>query len=201
MKLFFSPTSPYVRKCLVVAHELGLNDRITLLPSNVHPVNRDAVIIAHNPLGKVPTFFTDEGLALYDSRVICEWLDDRFSGGLFPRSGAARWPALVLQSLADGILDAALLARYETILRSDAQRSPEWLAGQMDKIHTALQSLEQAPDTLQGRVDIGTLSLACALWYLDLRFDDWGWRGRYPALATWAAAFTQRPSLSATWSL
>ncbi len=201
MKLFFSATSPYVRKCLVVAHELGVADRIALLPSNAHPVNRDATLVASNPLGKVPTFVTDEGAVLYDSRVICEWLDSRFGGSLFPHEGAARWQALVLQSLADGILDAALLARYEEAVRPEPLRWREWHEGQIDKIHTSLQSLQQAPQQLQGRVDIGTLALGCALGYLDLRFDAWGWRKRYPALAEWAAGFLQRPSLQASWKL
>lgn len=202
MKLYFSATSPYVRKCLVTARELGVDQHITLLGANAHPVNRDRTLVAANPLGKVPTLVTDDGLALYDSRVICEWLDARFgSGTLFPREGAARWQALVLQSLADGVLDAALLARYETAVRPEAQRWADWTAGQMDKIHTSLQSLEQAPQQLQGRVDIGTLALACALGYLDLRYADWGWRARYPRLADWAAGFMQRPSLQAQWAL
>lgn len=122
MKLHFSPTSPYVRKCMVSAHELGVADRITLLPSKAHPVDRDATLVATNPLGKVPAFITDDGLVLYDSRVICEWLDSSFNGRLFPREGTARWHALVLQSLADGILDAALLARYEEAARPEALR-------------------------------------------------------------------------------
>lgn len=202
MKLYFSATSPYVRKCLVTAHELGVDQRITLLPANAHPVNRDRTLVAANPLGKVPTLVTDDGLALYDSRVICEWLDSRFGAGtLFPREGAARWQALVLQSLADGVLDAALLARYETAVRPEGQRWADWTAGQMDKIHTSLLSLEQAPQQLQGRVDIGTLALACALGYLDLRYADWGWRSRYPHVADWAAGFMQRPSLQAQWAL
>lgn len=201
MQLFFSVTSPYVRKCLVVAHELGVADRITLLPSNAHPVNRDATIIERNPLGKVPTLISDDGLALYDSRVICEWLDSSFGGSLFPRDGAARWQALVLQSLADGMLDAALLARYEVAARPEPQRWAEWTDGQMDKLRTSLLALEQAPERLQGAVHIGTLSLACALGYLDLRFDDWGWRLRYPRVAAWAAGFMQRPSLQAKWAL
>lgn len=199
MKLFHSATSPYVRKCLVVAHELGVDGRIERLPAAAHPVNRDASIVAANPLGKVPTFVTDDGTVLYDSRVVCEWLDTTFGPRLIPRDGAARWQALVLQSLADGVLDAAILVRYETFLRPEALRWADWQAGQMDKIHTALQSLEQAPAQLQGRVDIGTLALACALGYLDLRFDAWGWRTRYPAVAAWAAGFMQRPSLQASW--
>jgi glutathione S-transferase len=201
MKLFFSPTSPYVRKCLVTAHELGVADRITLLPSNAHPVNRDATIIASNPLGKVPTLVTDDGMALYDSRVICEWLDTSFGGQLFPRDGKARWQALVLQSLADGMLDAALLARYEEAARPEPLRWADWRNAQLDKVDTALQALEQAPEALQGRVDIGTLSLACALGYVDLRFDAWGWRTKFPRVAAWAAAFMQRPSLQASWTL
>lgn len=201
MKLYFSATSPYVRKCLVVAHELGVAERITLLPSNAHPVQRDATLVAQNPLGKVPTLVTDDGQVLYDSRVICEYLDACFGGSLFPRDGVARWQALTLQSLADGMLDAALLARYEEAARPEALRWAEWSAGQLDKLHTSLAALEAAPAQLAGRVDIGTLALGCALGYIDLRFDRLGWRGRYPQVATWAAGFMQRPSMAAQWSL
>lgn len=201
MKLHFSVTSPYARKCMVAAHELGVADRIQRLPSAAHPVNRDATLVAVNPLGKVPTFVTDEGLVLYDSRVICEWLDARFGPRLLPAGGDARWRTLVLQSLADGVLDAALLVRYEDAVRPEALRWADWRNGQMDKIHTSLLSLEQAPQQLHERVDLGTLALGCALGYLDLRFDAWGWRQRYPQLAAWAAGFMQRPSLQASWTV
>ena len=201
MKIYFSPSSPYVRKCLVTAHELGLNERIELLPSNAHPVQRDAQIIASNPLGKVPTLLTDDGTTLYDSRVICEYLDELAGGTLFPRSGPARWQALTLQSLADGMLDAALLARYEDVARPEALRWPEWRAAQLDKLSTSLASLEATTGTLANRVDIGTLSLGCALWYADLRFPDLNWRPHYPRVAAWAEAFGQRPSMHAVWAL
>ena len=201
MKIYFSPTSPYVRKCLVVAHELGLDGQIQLLPSHAHPVQRDAQIIQSNPLGKVPTLVCDDGSVLYDSRVICEFLNDLRGGALFPAPGAARWHALTLQSLADGILDAALLARYEVAVRPEALRWKDWLDGQLDKLWTSLAALEQAPARLGGPVDIGTLSLACALWYLDLRFADQNWRQRFPAVAAWSKDFGARPSLQATWSL
>lgn len=201
MQLFFSPTSPYVRKCLVSAHELGLVSRIELLPSNAHPVQRDQAIIARNPLGKVPTLITDDGSVLYDSRVICEYLDDLAGGALFPRTGAARWAALTLQSLADGVLDAALLARYETAVRPEAQRWTDWLAGQLDKVATSLAALEADPARLHDRIDIGVLSLGCALGYLDLRFADLNWRARYPKLARWAAVLEQRPSMQAKWAI
>ena len=201
MKLYFSPFSPYVRKCLVVGHELGLDARITLLPSSAHPVQRDQAIIANNPLGKVPTLLTDDGQALYDSRVICEYLDDLAGGSLFPKTGAARWLALTLHALADGMLDAALLARYEDVARPEAIRWKEWRAGQLDKVETSLAHLEGNLQTLAGRVDIGSLSIACALWYLDVRFAELQWRGRFPKVAEWYAAFSQRRSTQMTWAL
>jgi glutathione S-transferase len=201
MKIFFSPTSPYVRKCLVSAHELGVLDRIELLPSNAHPVQRDQTIIARNPLGKVPTLITDDGAVLYDSRVICEYLDDLAGGTLFPRSGAARWEALRLQALADGMLDAAVLARYEMAVRPETLRWNDWLAGQLDKVATSLAALEGNAAALNTSVHIGTLSLGCALGYLDLRFTDLNWRQRHPMLALWAAALERRPSMQAKWSL
>ncbi|MEY4749612.1 MAG: hypothetical protein RIQ60_1826 [Pseudomonadota bacterium] len=205
MKLFFSPTSPYVRKCLAVAHELGVADRIDFLVANAHPVNRDASIVAANPLGKVPTLISDDGQALYDSRVICEYLDTTFGAArLIPAQGPARWQALTLQALADGMLDAALLVRYEQIARPEELRWPDWQNGQLDKIETSLTALERGellPLPLDsGRVDIGTLALACALWYLDLRYESLAWRARFPAVARWYADFGQRPSLQTDWS-
>ena len=201
MKLYFSPFSPYVRKCLVSGMELGLNERIELLPSHAHPVQRSRELIATNPLGKVPTLLTDDGTALYDSRVICEYLNDLAGGGLFPSGGRARWQALTLQALGDGVLDAALLARYEDVARPEALRWADWKAGQLDKAHTSLAALEAAPQQLQGRVDIGSITIGCAIWYLDLRFADLGWRDRYPQVAAWYADFSQRPSMQAVWTL
>ncbi|MDB5859708.1 MAG: Glutathione S-transferase [Ramlibacter sp.] len=201
MKILFSPFSPYVRKCLVAAHELGLNDKLQLLPSNAHPVNRDQEIIRDNPLGKVPTFHSDDGQVLYDSRVICEYLNDLARGSLFPASGTARWQALTLQALGDGMLDAALLARYEDVARPEALRWPEWRAAQLDKAETALAHLDARPALLAQRVDIGAITVGCALWYLDLRFADFGWRDRHPQVAQWYATFGQRPSMRAQWAL
>src|SRR5664279_571694 len=113
MKILYSAASPFVRKCLVAAHELGQAGRIELVPAAAHPVNRDPSIVAHNPLGKVPTLITDDGAVLYDSRVICEYLNALGDGGLIPREGPQRWQVLTAQSLADGIMDAAVLTRYE----------------------------------------------------------------------------------------
>ena len=201
MKIYFSPFSPYVRKCLVVGHELGLNARIELLNSNAHPINRDREIIAKNPLGKVPTFLSDDGQVLYDSRVICEYLNDLANGTLLPASGRERWTTLTLQALGDGILDAALLARYEDVARPEAIRWTEWHAAQIDKVETALTSLETNQSQIDARVDLGTLTVGCALWYLDLRFPNLMWRDRFPKVAGWWAGFSQRPSMQAIWAL
>jgi glutathione S-transferase len=201
MKILFSPTSPYVRKCLVTAYELGLNERLQRLPSNAHPVQRDAAIIANNPLGKVPTFFTDDGQVLFDSRVIGEYLNDLVAGPLLPPPGPARWETLTLQALGDGILDAALLARYEDVARPEELRWPAWRAAQLDKAETSLAHLEARPALLAGRVDLGSIAVGCALWYLDLRFDDFGWRERFPGVAAWYADFARRRSMSQTWTL
>ncbi|MBU6190458.1 MAG: glutathione S-transferase [Betaproteobacteria bacterium] len=201
MKLLFSPFSPYVRKCLITANELGLDGRISLLPSAANPVNRDQTIIPHNPLGKVPTFFTDDGEAIYDSRVICEYLNEQAKGSIFPAAGMARWRALTLQSLGDGILDAAILARYEVFLRPEPLRWEDWSRGQRDKIRTSLSHLNAHPSLLSAEVTIGNIAVGCALWYLDLRFADFGWRETYPEVAKWYAAYSQRASMKMTWAL
>lgn len=202
MKLYFSPFSPFVRKCLVVAHELDLGGRIELLPANVHPVQRDGNVIAKNPLGKVPALITDDAQVLYDSRVICEYLNALAGGQLFPAPGPVRWATLTRQSLGDGMLDGAVLARYEDAARPEPLRWEAWRAGQLDKVETSLAFLDATPQALASDdVEIGQITIACALWYLDLRFADFGWRDRYPAVAHWYAEFSRRPSLQMNWSL
>ncbi|WP_298956583.1 glutathione S-transferase [uncultured Methylobacterium sp.] len=198
MQLFHSKTSPFVRKVMVTAHELGLVDRLELLPSAAHPVNRDAGIVARNPLGQVPTLVLDDGTVLADSRVICEYLDDLGGGSVFPAAGPARWTALAAQSTGDGLLDAALLTVYETRVRGEGERSPAWVEGQRAKIEGGLGAIEAAAPGLGDRVDIAAITYGCALGYLDLRFADIGWRDRYPAAAAWFAEFDARPSMRAT---
>jgi len=197
MKLFFSSTSPYVRKCAVVALELGLEGRIEHLAAAANPVKRDPNVVAANPLGKVPTLLTDDGQALFDSRVICEYLDAQGGGKIFP-AGAARWQALADQALGDGLLDAALLVRYEVGSRPENLRWDDWVNGQMEKVVSSLQRIEQLAPTLGNRLDIGTVTLGCALGYLDFRFGDLGWRGTYPAAAKWFDEFNARASMQAT---
>jgi len=198
MKLLYNPASPFVRKCLVSAHELGLRVRIELQPAAAHPVNRDRAVVALNPLGKIPTLIADDGTVLFDSRVICEYLNTLGDGHLVPAQAAARWPVLVDQSLADGIMDAAVLMRYESALRPEERRWSDWTAGQLDKVNCGLADLEQRAHTFHGRVDVGTIAIGCALGYLDLRFASLGWRDSFPKAAKWFEPFGERESMLAT---
>jgi glutathione S-transferase len=198
MKIFHSPASPFVRKCMVVAHELGIADRIEKLPSAAGPVKRDATILPKNPLGQVPTFLCDDGQVLYDSRVICEYLDATHSGSLFPADGTQRWARLTELALADGMTAAALLARYETMLRPEALRWNDWTEGQLAKVRTGLEWLEMAAPSFGDRVDIGTIAFGCTLGYMDFRFPSVDWRGEAPNTAKWFEVFNQRASMQAT---
>lgn len=198
MKLFYSPTSPYVRKVSVLAIETGLDKRIERVLVKTSPVNRNAELGAENPLGKVPTLLTDEGAVLYDSRVICEFLDSLHSGPKFFPTGAARWKALQLQALGDGMLDAAVLARAEDFLRPVDRQWADWRDGQMKKVDAGLQVIEEEAAELGSRMDIGTITMGCALGYLDLRFASKDWRSAWPGAAAWYASLSARPSFQAT---
>ncbi len=199
MKLFYSPASPYVRKVMAVANLVGLTSKIELLPSAVTPVARDETVFAKNPLGKVPTLITDDGVALYDSRVICEYLASLAGDAtLFPAPGAARWRALAEQATADGLMDAALLARYEAFLRPAEKRWAEWEAGQLGKINSALAVIEAGVDAAGDRVDIGAVTIGCALGYLDFRFNYLDWRKTHPKSAVWFEKFGALPAMAQT---
>jgi glutathione S-transferase len=199
MKLYYSPTSPYVRKVTVLALETGLDAKIERLPSPTTPVDQNAEVARANPVAKVPTLVTEDGLHLFDSRVICEYLDglhDRAK--FFPASGKARWVALREQALGDGLLDAALLVRYEGFLRPEDKRWSSWADGQMKKVHGALTEIEKLSPGFGDRVDIGTVTLACALGYMDFRYAEMGWRQQYPQTAAFADRMFARPSFRAT---
>jgi len=198
MKLFYAAASPFVRKCLACAHELGLRERLELVPAAAHPVNRDRAVVAHNPLGKIPTLITDNGTVLYDSRVICEYLNGLGDGHLLPDAGALRWPVLVDQALADGIMDAAVLTRYENAARPEALRWADWSAGQLDKVTCGLTDIEQRGGPAAQRLDVGTIAIGCALGYLDFRYASFGWREKCPKTALWFESFGKRESMLTT---
>lgn len=199
MKLYYSPTSPFVRKVLIVAFETGLYERIEKLPVQNSPTQPSDALNQANPLGKIPALITDDGLELHDSPVICEYLDSLHSGpSLIPAAGPARWKTLLLQALADGLMEAAVLMRYELVLRPAELRWKDWLQGQTGKIERALAVLERDVAGFGDTIDLGTIAVATALGYLDLRLGDMGWRARCPQLAAWLARFAERPSFQAT---
>lgn len=197
MQLYFNPASPYVRKVRITAHELGLSEKIELISVSPTPVSPHDAVRTSNPLGKIPALIIEGGAALYDSPVICEYLDALAGGNrIFPPAGSARWTALRRQALADGIMDAAVLTRYEQAVRPKELQWQDWVNGQLLKIRTALDALEQ--EHLGDLLDIGTISIASALGYLDLRFAGESWRTSRPRLAAWLASVGKRPSLAAT---
>jgi glutathione S-transferase len=196
MKLRYSPTSPYVRKVSVVAIETGLDARIERVPTDTWAPSAD--LHRDNPLGKVPTLITEGGEALYDSPVICEYLDSLHDGiPLFPPPGGPRWTALRRQALADGITDAGVLVRMET-LRPKSEQSPSWAARQTEKVKRGLDALEEEAAGFGSACTIGHIAIGCALGFLDFRLPDLDWRQGRLELARWADIFFARPSTAAT---
>jgi len=167
MKLLHSAASPFVRKCLVAAHELGLRERIELVPAAAHPVNRDRSVVAHNPLGKIPTLIPDEGAALYDSRVICEYLNDELGDyRLCPRSGRERWHILSVVSVAtSGIMECQVMRRAEMLRKRDASQnkqefSPSFVRKMMERMDRCYQRLDELPHDFRADVDLGRIAAA-----------------------------------------
>ena len=197
MRLFHSPTSPFVRKVMVTLHETGQAGDVTLVPATGTPVDAGSMPLAQNPLGKIPALDRDDGPALYDSRVICRYLNDRAAAHLYPARHL--WDVLTLEATADGIMDAAVLMVYESRVRPEESRFAPWVDGQWTKIDRALDALEQRwLSHLHGPLDMGQIAVGVALGYLDFRHGDRDWRGGRPGLAAWDAVFAERPSMVAT---
>jgi len=198
MRAHVNAASPFARKVRIVARETGLISRVQEIDTAVSPVAPNAGLAAANPLVKIPALVLDDGTTLYDSRVICEYLDALAGQRLFPQSGMARWQALRLQALCDGILDAAVLIRYETAVRPQAVRWQDWIAAQRGKIDGGLAALEQAQSGFGASFGIGQVGAACVLGYLDFRFPDIDWRARCPQLKAWFAEASTRASVRDT---
>lgn len=197
MILRYSPTSPFVRKVTVAAAEMGLADRLAWKNTNAWDPADD--LPNDNPLGKVPALVLDSGDTLYDSRVICEYLDSLHDGEkLFPGDGERRWRTLKLHALGDGILEASVLRLIEEQRRPAEVRWPEWIDWQQEKIERSLDVLEQGSERLEERLTIGQVTVACALGYLDFRFSAIPWRDNRPKLASWFETFAERPSMRGT---
>lgn len=194
MKLLLSPASPYARKVWLAAAELGLADQIEVANAAASPVAENPALSALNPLGKIPVLVTDAGQSLYDSRVIADYLDGLTPRRLCPPDGEARWTVQTLHAAADGLLDAALLARYEDALRPEPLRWADWRRGQGEKIQRVLDLLESADLRPGADTRICDIAAACALGYLDFRFASEPWRGGRPRLTAFFEAFTHRPA-------
>jgi glutathione S-transferase len=198
MHLYFSPTSPYVRKVMVLLHETGQIGEVELISGSGNPVDPAGAPLDANPLGKVPALERPDGPALYDSRVICRYLDARAKSGLYPE-GARLWDTLTVEATGDGILDAALLMVYEGRIRPEELRFAPWVEGQWAKVDRALDALETRWIAhLQGPLDAGQIAVGCALGYLDFRHDARDWRNGRARLAGWFAGFDARASMRAT---
>jgi glutathione S-transferase len=196
-----SPASPFGRKVRIAAALLGLEARIAIVPADTgDPADS---LRQQNPLGKIPALIAEGGEAIFDSRVIVEYLDGLAGGGrLIPADLAARIRALTLQALADGIADAAVLQVYERRMREPAERSAKWVDYQAGKVTRALAALESKPPqvgaTHTGAPHVGAIALACTLGYLDLRFAG-EWRAGHPRLAAWLDGFAAAvPAYAAT---
>ncbi|HXC54831.1 MAG TPA: glutathione S-transferase [Rhizomicrobium sp.] len=195
MKLYTNPASPFARKCRVVAHELNLK-----LEEIVVTARDDESLRAMNPLKKIPILILDDGSALFDSRVICEYLNDVGGGKFFPgmsvwRSVNGRWKALGLQALADGVMDAAVGCRYELLVPAERQNQ-DHIARHMHSVKAGVDALERI--AFSEAPTIGEVATGCALGYLDFRYPELRWGDSHPKLAAWFAKFSQYPAMLAT---
>ena len=196
MKLRFSSSSPYVRKVWVAALETGLESRIERIM--VSPVNREDVLSSPNPLGKIPCLETDDGMVLYDSPVILDYLDTCHDGGrLIPAEGRDRYEVLRRQALGDGMLENVVNIFIES-MRKPERQSKGWMAHNKASVDRAIAALEGEAGELEGTIDAGSITLAVAMAFVDKHFPDEDWRTGHPKLAAWYDAFNQRPSMTET---
>ena len=200
MTLYYNAASPFARKVLILLHETGQSNRVSLKAVALTPVSPDVEVCRDNPCGKIPALCLADDNVIHDSRVILEYLDQQHVGNpLIPKEGSARWRRLTLASLADALMDAALLIRYETFLRPEEKHWSEWLDAQQEKIARTLAYFEaEAVTELSTHFDVASISVACALGYLDFRQPNLGWRSSYPRLANWYYEVSQRPSMLET---
>jgi len=197
MQLYTNSASAYCRKVDVVLRETGQRDDVTDLPVAGHPTDPATMPTGVNPMGKIPVLIRDEGPAIYDSRVICRFLNDRAKAGLYPATQL--WDVLTLEATGDGICDAAILMIYEGRSRPETAFHAPWVEGQWAKIARALDVLEDRwIPLLSSPLNIGQIAVGCALGYLDFRHADRNWRGGHEALANWFDTFAKHPSMQAT---
>ena len=196
MQLYTNPASPFCRKVEIVLIETGQRADVTDVASIGHPTDSAGMPTAINPIGKIPVLAREDGPALFDSRVICRFLNDRADADLIP---ANAWDIQTLEAIGDGICDAAVLMVYEGRSRPEDKQHSPWVEGQWAKIARSLDALEPGwMSHLAGPLNIGQIAVACALSYLDFRHGDRDWRAGHTELANWHAAFSERSSMQDT---
>lgn len=200
MKLLYADASPFARKVRAVAHELGLQDRIALdFIKAVPGAEPNRELGAANPLRKIPTLLLDDGRSIYDSTVICEYLDGLVPEiALIPSDGAQRAEVMTEHALANGLMDAAVGLRYETAVRPEDARWPSWIADHWDRIDTGLDWFEANSGRLAEPINLAQIALGCLMGYLDFRFAEKGWRSNRPKIAAWGETMLSRPSFTET---
>lgn len=196
MKLIYSAASPYARKARVAAIESGVGDELEL--EGIFPWEDPAGYRDVNPVGKVPALIRDDGPPLYQSNLVCEYLDSHGTTQIFPDPGPARWTALRQIAAADGTLDASVVVRMEGMFHEGDAVSAKLVDRQELSVNAALDQLEAEANDLSGPVTIGQVAVACALGYRDFRFAETDWRASRPILAAWYATFAERPSMIET---
>ena len=198
MQLYHSPTTPFGRKVMVLVLELGLADRVEVIDVMGTPLTPGSLPVDHNPLGKIPALVCDDGRVLYDSRVICRYLNDLAGGALYPPAPKL-WETLTLEATADGMLDAGILVLYEGRLRPADKQFPDWIEAQWLKIARGLDVIESDWTVhLNGPLDMAQIAVGCLLGWLDFRLEARNWRAGHPKLAAWQAEFAKRPVMLAT---
>jgi glutathione S-transferase len=204
LKLFWTPASPFVRKVMVTAIELGIRDRLEIIPTAwphdwaTKTIAFDPQFVGSNPVGRIPTLVTGEGLALPESHLICEYLNQTVRDPvLVPLQGLGRWRVLRLQAIVDGLLDGTIARRAET-LRKGADRSDDFIEKQRARAARCFDAIEASMEDVNGTLHLGQICVAVACGYFDFRFPDDDWRRGRPLLAAWYTEFEKRPSMIAT---
>lgn len=195
MKLTFSPASPFARKVRIAAIELGLIDRIELVPAAVAPGQANEDYSRITPLKKLPVLITDEGDVILDSYVIVEFLNELAGGKLVPANGPRRWQVKTDHSLINGMLDSMLLCRYEKMVRPQGLQWQAWSDDHWNRAWSGMARFEKQADVLSRPLDIVQIALTCVLGYADFRFADCGWRKAFPKLDAFHQKMLERPSV------
>ncbi|WP_157928821.1 glutathione S-transferase N-terminal domain-containing protein [Pararhizobium haloflavum] len=195
MKLYCSANSPYARKVRVVAVELEVFDKIEFVETN--PRDAETGFWDLNPVGKIPALALGDGQVIYDSPVICEYLDDQYGEGTLGGSGSSIWRIKTLVALADGMMDAAMAARLEG-MRPENEQSPAWIEKQLATVDRGFDALQDCVDELDGEVDQASIAAACAIFWIGFRHPQRDWLAGREDLANWHRRFSERPSMKRT---